>query len=68
MKEAAWLEHLTALALWLVVALLGWVLLAAYFPGLARLVSEETEVAVTLTLLATTLGLVSLLALLHTRR
>jgi hypothetical protein len=62
------LERLTALALWLVVALLGWVVLAAYYPGAARLASEEAEVVVVLVLLSAALGLVSLLALLHSRR
>jgi hypothetical protein len=61
------LERLTALALWAVVALLGWVVLAAYLPGIARMAPEEVEVVVVLALLSVSLGLVSLLALLHSR-
>lgn len=62
------LERATAAALALVVFLLAWVLGAAYGPAWLRLPSVEAEVAAALGLLAATLALVSLLALLHTRR
>jgi hypothetical protein len=62
------LERLTAVALWLVVAALIWITLAAYSPEAARGGSEEGEVVVVLALFSVTLLLISLLALLHTRR
>jgi hypothetical protein len=62
-----WLERVTAFALGLVVLLLAWMLLAAYGPGWARLASVEAEVVAVLALLTAALGLVSVLALLHTR-
>jgi hypothetical protein len=47
---------------------LGWMLLAAYQPELVRLASVEAEVIAVLTLLTAALGLVSVVALLHTRK
>jgi hypothetical protein len=63
-----WLERLTEGVLLGVVVALGWVLLAAYQPGWASWASEEVEVAAVLVLLTAALGLVSVVALLHTRR
>jgi hypothetical protein len=62
------LERLTAGLLCLVVAFLGWVLIAAYYPESARIISEQTEVIAVLLLLVAALGMVSVLALLHARR
>jgi hypothetical protein len=62
------LERLTAAALILVVAVLGWMVLAAFRPEFAQFASEETEILAVLGLLGATLCLVSLLALIHTRR
>ena len=63
------LERLTAAVLLLVVAALGWVVVAADQPqwAWARLASVEVEVAVVLGLLVSALLLVSVLALRHTR-
>jgi hypothetical protein len=62
------LERLTAVALWLVVTALIWIVLASYWPEVARTGSEQAEVVAVLVLVTVTLFLVSLLALLHTRR
>lgn len=61
------LERLTAALLLAVVLGLAWMIVAAYQPDWLRLASVETEVEVILTLLVAALGLVSLVALLHTR-
>jgi lipid-binding SYLF domain-containing protein len=61
------LERATALVLVLVVLALGWIIGAAYVPGIIRLVSAELEVIVVLVLLSLALLLVSVVALLHTR-
>jgi hypothetical protein len=64
---ADWLERLTAAVLLGVVGVLGWVVLRAYQPELVPLGSEAVEVLLLLALLTAALGLVSLVALLHTR-
>ena len=61
------LERVTAGVLLLVVALLGWILLAAYQPEEARWAAEEVQVLVALGMLSAALVLVSVVALLHTR-
>src|SRR5207245_10803492 len=61
------LERVTALVLVLVVLALGWIIGAAYLPGMPRLASAEMEVLVVLALLSLALLLVSVVALLHTR-
>ncbi|MBI1917367.1 MAG: amino acid permease [Planctomycetes bacterium] len=63
----AWLERLTALVLLLVVAALGWVLLAAYLPAWTDWAAAEVRVVFVLVLLGVALLLVSVVALLHTR-
>jgi len=63
----ALLERLTAIVLLLVVASLGWILVAAYQPDWVGAQAEEKQAVVILVLLATALGLVSVVALLHTR-
>jgi succinate dehydrogenase hydrophobic anchor subunit len=65
---ALWLERLTGVILLLVLAALGWMVAVATWPGSARLPGVEYEVALMLTLLGLGLGLVSLVALIHTRR
>jgi hypothetical protein len=60
------LERVTAAVLLLVVAALGWILLAAYQADGTEAVSEALVVAV-LVLLTSALILVSVVALLHTR-
>lgn len=62
-----WLERFTAGVLWLVLAALGWMVLAGYVPAWARLESPETEVILMLCLLTGALLLVSVVALWHTR-
>ncbi|MGE0605606.1 MAG: hypothetical protein AB7O62_00670 [Pirellulales bacterium] len=62
------LEQLTGAVLGAVVLGLAWMLLAAYQPQRVRLASETAEVAVALVLLTSSLVLVTVVALLHTRR
>ena len=62
------LEWLTAGVLILVLASLGWMMVAAYLPAWGRWLPVEAEVYLVLVLLAVALILVSALALLHTRR
>jgi energy-coupling factor transporter transmembrane protein EcfT len=64
----SWLERLTGTILLVVLAALAWMVSAAIWPGFGRLPSVEHEVVLMLALLATALLLVSLVALLHTRR
>ena len=62
------LERVTAVVLIAVVLVLGWMMVIAYQPEWVRLPSVEAEVIFTLVLLAAALILVSVVALLHTRR
>jgi hypothetical protein len=62
------LEGITTVVLVLVVLAVGWMIPAAYGPAWVRLASLEAEVIVVLTLLIGALLLVSLVALLQTRR
>jgi hypothetical protein len=61
------LEQLTAVVLIGVLFALGWILLMAYEPDIARLESEKVEVILVVVLLTVAVGLVSVVALLHTR-
>ncbi len=67
-KNGSMLELITAAVLLLVLASLGWMVIAAYWPGQASFTSSELEVITVLGLLAAALVLVSLVALLHTRK
>ncbi len=60
------LERVTAGVLLLVVAALGWVLVASYWPEAADLASAEVLVIALLVLLTVALVLVSVVALIHT--
>lgn len=62
------LEAVTTLVLVGVVVALGWMIAAAYAPVATAWASVEVEAAVILALLAAALLLVSVVALLHTRR
>ena len=62
------LERAATGALLLVLAALGWMVAAAYFPDSTRLSSAEVEVIVTIGLLLAGLCLVSVVALMHTRK
>jgi hypothetical protein len=62
------LERVTAAVLLLVLATLAWMIVAAYFPDWGRLASLEIEVILIIGLLLATLLLVSIVALLHTRK
>ena len=62
------LERAAAGLLLLVLAALGWMIAAAYVPEWGRLESLELEVLLIVGLLLATLVLVSIVALLHTRR
>ena len=63
----AWLERLTATLLVVVLLSLGWMVWVVYQPAWGSWASTETEVVAVLVLLAAALGLVSVVALLHTR-
>jgi len=62
------LERATAGLLLLVLAVLGWMIMAAYVPEWGRLESLELEVLLIVGLLLATLLLVSVVALVHTRK
>ncbi len=63
----AWLERFTAALLVVILLTLGWMVWVVYQPAWSNWASTETEVIVVLVLLAAALGLVSVVALLHTR-
>jgi hypothetical protein len=62
------LEWVTGAVLLSVLAGLGWMIVAAYQPAWGRFLPLEAEVLVFLALLTAALVLVSVVALLHTRR
>ncbi len=62
------LERAATGLLMLVLAALGWMIIASYLPQWARLENLELEVFLIVALLVVTLLLVSVVALLHTRR
>jgi hypothetical protein len=62
------LERVTAGVLSAVVVALAWMLVVAYQPGCLRLPRPEIEVMIVLALLGAALVLVSMVALLDTRR
>ena len=62
------LEQTASSVLFLVLAALGWMTVAAYFPEWGRLASLEVEVIGLVGLLLAALLLVSVVALLHTRK
>jgi hypothetical protein len=62
-----WLERATALVVLLVQISLVWMVTVAYQPQWLRVFSPDVEVILTVVLLIAALGLVSLVALLHTR-
>jgi hypothetical protein len=64
----AWLERLTAAVLLLVLLALAAIIVLAYKPAWRVLPTVEAEVLTVLGLLLAALGLVSVVALLHTRR
>jgi len=66
-REYPWLERGTAGVLLLVLAALGWMVLAALRPEWGQWVALEVQVGIVLALLAAALLLVSVTALLHTR-
>ena len=62
------LELATAVVLLSVLTALSWIIVVAYVPAWMRLPSLEMEIIVVLAVLSAALLLVSLIALLHTRR
>lgn len=62
------LEFIASGVLRMVLAAICWMIAVAYYPEWGRLASEELEVIAIVTLLVAALGLVSLVALLHTRK
>jgi hypothetical protein len=65
---ASLLERLTGLVLILVLLAIGWMVLVTLVPGLPRVVSLKAEVIVMIVLLTAALALVSIVALVHTRK
>jgi hypothetical protein len=66
-SKGFWLEKVTAFVLFMVILSLVWMVTVAYQPTWFRVFSSEFEVLLTTVLLLTSLGLVSVVALLHTR-
>jgi hypothetical protein len=62
------LERITAAVLLLVLLALGWMVMAAYWPPAAAWATVEIQAVAVIILLALALFLVSVVALLHTRR
>lgn len=62
------LERAASAVLILVLAALAWMIVAAYRPELGRIAEPALEVAAVVVLLLAALGLVSLVALVHTRK
>lgn len=62
------LERLTGVVLLLVLIAIGWMVLVTLIPALPRVLSLDAEVVVMVVLLASSLVLVSVVALIHTRR
>lgn len=67
-KPVSILERLTGIILILMLLAIGWMVLVTIVPAVPRLASVELEVLVVTGLLAASLLLVSVVALLHTRR
>jgi len=61
------LEWFTAPVLWLTLLVPGWIIVASFWPQLPRLSSDEVEAVIVLTLIGLSLGLVCLVAWLHTQ-
>lgn len=61
-------ERLAGIVLSLVLLAIGWIVLVTLIPDLPRLASLETEVILMVVLLFASLILVSVVALIHTRR
>jgi hypothetical protein len=62
-----WLERVTTVVLLLVLLSLAWILTVAYQPKWLRVLSLDLEVVLVVGVLIVALGLVSLVALLHTQ-
>lgn len=62
------LELIASGVLRMVLAAVVWMIAVAYYPEWGRMASLELEIIAILTLLVSALGLVSLVALLHTRK
>jgi hypothetical protein len=67
-RGTLWLEWLTTVVLVGFLFALGWITVAPWVPGWGFLPTTEAEVIVVLALLIAALVLVSVVALLHTRR
>jgi hypothetical protein len=63
-----WLELIASGVLRMVLAAVVWMIVVAYYPEWGRMASLELEVIAIVTLLVSALGLVSVVALLHTRK
>lgn len=67
-STGSFLERLAGTVLILVLVAIGWMVLVTLIPGLPRVENVETEVIVMVVLLLASLLLVSVVALVHTRR
>jgi len=67
-KSFRLLEQIASGLLLLVLAVLGWMIVATYNPEWGRLASLEIEVILVVSLLLAALLLVSVVALIHTRK
>lgn len=63
-----WLELIASGVLRMVLAAICWMIAVAYFPEWGRMASVELEVIAIVALLVAALALVSIVALLHTRK
>jgi hypothetical protein len=61
------LEWFTVPVLWLTLLVPGWIIVASFWPRLPRFSSDEVEAVIVLTLIGLSLGLVCLVAWLHTQ-
>lgn len=67
-RTASLLDRLTGIVLLAVMLAIGWMISVSLRPDFARLASTETEVIAVTGLLTAALALVTVVALLHTRK
>lgn len=67
-RTVSLLERLTGLVLIAVLVAIGWMVAVTLIPNLPRVLSVEAEVIIMIGLLTAALGLVSVVALVHTRK
>lgn len=67
-KSTSFLDRLTGVVLFLVLLAIGWMVLVTLVPSAPHPLGVETEVILMIALLSASLILVSVVALLHTRK